>query len=56
MLNEVPTLFLVAFSLLAVYKNSLDFLIALGGIILFGITLFVATKAYKRARDSGSAR
>jgi putative membrane protein len=56
MLNEVPTLFLVAISLLAVYKNSLDFLIALGGIILFGITLFVATKAYKRARDSGSAR
>lgn len=56
MLNEVPTIFLVAISLLAVYKNSLDFLIALGGILLFGITLFVATKAYKRARDRGTAR
>jgi hypothetical protein len=56
MLNEVPTVFLVAISLLAGYKNSLDFLMALGGIILFGITLFLATKAYKKARDRGSAR
>ena len=54
--NELATVFLVAISLLAVYKNSLDFLMALGGIILFGITLFAATKAYKRARDRGSAR
>jgi len=56
MLNEVPTLFLVAIVLLAVYKNSLDFLIALGGVVIFGITLFLVTKAYKRARDRGIVR
>jgi putative membrane protein len=53
MLNEVPTLFLVAIVLLAVYKNSLDFLIAFASLILFGFTLYVATKAYKKARENG---
>ena len=56
MLNEVPTIFLVAIALLAVYKNSLDFIITFGGILLFGISLFLATKAYKRAREKGKAR
>jgi putative membrane protein len=56
MLNEVPTIFLVAIALLAVYKNSLDFLMTFGGILIFGITLYIATKAYKRAREKGTAR
>lgn len=56
MLNEVPTLFLVAISLLAVYKNSLDFLITFVSLILFGIALYAATKAYKKAREKGQMR
>jgi putative membrane protein len=56
LLNEVPTIFLVAITLLAVYKNSLDFLRSFGGIILFGISLFVAAKVYKNARKRGTAR
>lgn len=56
LLNEVPTIFLVSIALLAVYRNTLNFLLALAGIIGFGILLVLATKAYRRARESGKAR
>jgi len=51
LLNEVPTLFLVAIVMLAVYKNSLNGLYALLGLIGFGVLLYIGTKAYKRARE-----
>lgn len=51
LLNEVPTMFLVAIVLLAVYKNSLNALWAMLGLIGFGVLLYIGTKAYKRARE-----
>lgn len=49
--NEVTTLFLVAIVLLAVYKNSLQFLYALIGLVLFGIALGMGVKWYKKIRE-----
>jgi len=49
--NEVPTLFLVVIVLLAVYKNTLNGLWAILGMLGFGVALFVGTKWYKKARE-----
>ncbi len=54
--NEVPTLFLLSIVLLAVYRNGLNGLYALAGLIGFGILLMMGVKAYKRARETGKAR
>ncbi len=51
LMNEVPTLFLVSIVLLAVLKNGLNTLFAFGGVMLFGVILYMATKMYKRSRD-----
>ncbi len=54
LLNEAPTLFLIAIVLLAVYRNSFNIWYSLGGIFAFGLLLFVFAKWYKsrRARRS----
>ena len=49
--NEVPTVFLLAIVLLAVYRNALDFVMALAGIIGFMILLMMGVRAYRRARE-----
>jgi len=49
--NEVPTIFLLSISLLAVLKNNLNFLFAFVGILLFGFLLFWGTKKYKEIRE-----
>ncbi len=51
LLNEVPTVFLLSISLLAVYKNGLNAVSALVGIIVFGFLLVMGTKLYKRIRE-----
>jgi putative membrane protein len=51
LLNEVPTLFLVIIVMLAIYKNTLNGLYAILGMIGFGVLLYIGTKAYKRARE-----
>lgn len=51
LLNEVPTLFLLSIALLAVFKNTLNFLYAFIGIIGFGIALVLAAKAYRNYRE-----
>lgn len=51
LLNEFPTLFLVAIVLLAVLRDFLDFLALFGGILVFGVTLFFFAKAYKKRRE-----
>lgn len=51
LLNEVPTLFLLSIALLAVFKDTLNFLYAFIGIIAFGIALVMAAKAYKNYRE-----
>jgi protoporphyrinogen IX oxidase len=48
--NEVPTLFLLSIVLLAVFRNLLDFGIAFVGVLLFGVTLFVFARLYKKQR------
>ncbi len=50
LLNELPTLFLFSIVLLAVLKNSLNFLWAFLGILAFGFILFFAAKMYKKFR------
>lgn len=52
LLNEVPTLFLLSISLLAVLKNSLHFFYSFLGVIAFGLVLYFAAKAYKRSRGA----
>lgn len=51
MWNEVPTLFLFAIVLLAVLKNTLSFVLAMG--ILIGLVIFLmcGIKFYKRYRE-----
>ena len=52
LLNELPTLFLVAIVLLAVIRDFLDFLKLFGGIIAFGMVLFIFAKQYKKRREN----
>ena len=51
--NEVPTLFLLSIALLAVYRNTLNFVYAFLGILAFGFFLVVFTRIYKRMREAG---
>jgi protoporphyrinogen IX oxidase len=50
MLNELPSLFLVAIVLLAVIKDFLNFLYLFLGVLAFGILLFIFIKLYKNQR------
>ncbi len=51
LLNELPTLFLVSIVLLGVLKDFINFLILFGGVIAFGMLLFLSAKAYKNSRE-----
>lgn len=48
--NEVPTLFLLAIVLLAVFKNMTNFAYTFIATLLLGIILMIFTKIYKRIR------
>lgn len=50
--NEVPTVFLLIIVLLAVYRNFLNSIYALIGVLAFMILLFVLAKWYKSMRTS----
>ena len=50
LMNELPTLFLIAIVLLAVVRDFMNFLYLFGGIIAFGFVLFFIAKAYKKSR------
>ncbi|WP_028524219.1 protoporphyrinogen oxidase HemJ [Runella limosa] len=52
LLNELPTLFLVSIALLAVLRDTLNFLYAFGGVLAFGVLLFMFAKAYKKRRGA----
>lgn len=52
--NEIATIFLVAIVMLAVVKQTLSFLWALGGLVLFIILLMSAVKIYKIVRSKNS--
>ncbi len=51
LLNEVPTIFLLSIALVAVYRNTLNFLYALLGIVGFMVLLYLGARAYKRHRE-----
>lgn len=50
LLNEVPTLFLVAIVIIAIYRNMADFGYVFGGILLFGVILYLFARLYKKMR------
>ena len=52
LVNELPTIFLLAIALLAVFRNLLNFLYAFGGLIVFGLLLYVLAKNFKRKREN----
>lgn len=52
LMNEVPTLFLFAIVLLAVFKNASNSLLVLGSTIAFGVVLVIFTKWYKKIREA----
>lgn len=54
--NEIATIFLVAIVILAVVKESLSFVWALIGLILFIIILMSAIKIYKMARNAKKSK
>lgn len=51
LINELPTLFLVAIVLLAVVKDVLNFTYLFGGVVFFGFILFIAARQYKKLRN-----
>ncbi|MCH2022528.1 MAG: protoporphyrinogen oxidase HemJ [Saprospiraceae bacterium] len=50
--NEIPTLFLLAIILLAVYKSRLIFIYTLGGLLIFSLALGIGIKYYKKIRNN----
>jgi protoporphyrinogen IX oxidase len=52
LLNELPTLFLVAIVLLAVVRNFISFIYLFGGILAFGFSLYLFAKQYKKKREN----
>lgn len=53
LLNEMPTLFLIAISYIAVYgkAGTLNYLYLFGGILLFVGMIFLGARAYKKSRE-----
>ena len=49
--NELPTLFLVTIVILAVFKNSTNYLYTFGGIIVFAILLFFIVRQFKSNKE-----
>lgn len=49
--NEVPTIFLILITALAIYKNGINYLYLIVSIILIGIVLILLTKLYKYFRE-----
>lgn len=55
LLNELPTLFLVAIVLLATYKNLERAAYGIAGLVALGVVLFVAARQYKKRRERASS-
>jgi len=49
--NEVPSILLLSIVLLAVYRNSIDYPIAILGITIFGLLIYFMARKYKNVRE-----
>lgn len=49
--NEVPSLFLIAIVLLAVFNNNLNYIYTLCGILIAALLMFLIAKTYKKNRE-----
>jgi putative membrane protein len=54
LLNEVPTVILIAAVFLVVYKDSVSWLGGVAGILGVALTLTIAVRAYKNLRERKS--
>jgi len=50
--NEIPTVLLFAIVFVAVLKNTMSLLVALGGVVALSVILMLGVKFYKKARES----
>jgi len=50
--NEVPTLFLILISSIAVFKNATNYMVLVASIIGIAVILVIMTKLYKKIRES----
>ena len=48
--NEIPTLFLVAISFIAIYKNATNYIYLIIGLAIFSVLLVMGAKAYQKRR------
>ncbi|RMG78375.1 MAG: protoporphyrinogen oxidase HemJ [Bacteroidetes bacterium] len=55
LLNELPTLFLLAIVLLAVMRDRLNYMYTILGVAAFGLVLFFFAKWYKKRREQAGA-
>ncbi len=51
--NEIPTILLLIIVLLAVYRNTLNALWAIIGVVIFALSIFLLAKLYKSKRNKG---
>jgi len=49
--NELPSLFLIAIVLLAVFKNKLNFIYAIIGILIAGLLMYLIARIYRKKRE-----
>ena len=54
LLNEVPTIILIASVFLVVYKDTLSWLGGVGGILGVAVALTFAVRLYKKVRERNS--
>jgi putative membrane protein len=54
--NEIATVFLVAIVFLVVLKNEISWIWGVVGILMFGVLLMLAIKAYKKIRDKNKSQ
>lgn len=52
--NELPSLFLIAIVLLAVFRNKLNFLYAIIGILIAALLMYLIARVYKNKREKTS--
>jgi putative membrane protein len=53
LLNEVPTLMLIAIVFLAIFKSAFSLLYGVAALVILGITFFLAARWYQGKRGQG---